>query len=269
MEGLEGMKLRTKTMLLEDHVVLVTGAAGHIGSQIARAVLDASGKVILSGRSANNLFWLKKTLEEEGYAFTRIQVEPCDIRDSQSVSAMAKALTQLDCIVNCAVLGQPEPVHLASMSSFLAPFQTSVSGPFHLMREAHDLLLESPNPSVVNISTMYASIAPDFSIYKQTGLDSPVNYGAAKAGMEQLTRYMASYWGRQRIRVNCIAPGPFPTPDIQNKHPDFTERLRKKTALQRIGHPQEVADVAVFLASNWASYITGAVIPVDGGWTAF
>lgn len=268
MEGLMQIP-KTKTMLLDDHDVLVTGASGHIGSKIVRSVLNASGRVIMAGRTANKLFWLKKELEEEGYAFTRIRVEAFDIRNADEITKSIKTISKLDCIINCAMAGTADPVHLVGPSAFLSPWVSSVVGPFTLMREAHELLLESPNPSVVNISTMYASIAPDFSIYKKTGLDSPVTYGPAKAGMEQLTRYMASYWGRQKIRVNCIAPGPIPSLEVQQKHPEFIERLANKTALQRIGRPEEVADTAVFLASHWASYITGAIIPVDGGWSAY
>jgi NAD(P)-dependent dehydrogenase (short-subunit alcohol dehydrogenase family) len=114
---------------------------------------------------------------------------------------------------------------------------------------------------------MYGSIAPTFKIYDDfPAFLNPPNYGAAKAGVQQLTRYFASYLGKKGITVNCISPGPFPSPDVQ-KNTGFVKELEQLTVLNRIGQPHELGGICVFLASEHASFITGQNIAVDGGWT--
>jgi NAD(P)-dependent dehydrogenase (short-subunit alcohol dehydrogenase family) len=130
-------------------------------------------------------------------------------------------------------------------------------------------LRQSKGASVINIASMYGTVSPDPAIYGDSGLNSPPAYGPAKAALIQLTRYMACHWGTQNIRVNAIAPGPFPRDEFQRSQPAFTERLAAKTPLKRIGRAEEIGGAVTFLASDAASYITGAVLPVDGGWTAW
>ena len=98
---------------------------------------------------------------------------------------------------------------------------------------------------------------------------NPVEYGVAKAGLQQMTRYLAVHWGRAGVRCNCISPGPFPPPDVQRDMPQFIERLARKTPLGRIGQAPEMAGAVVFLLSDAASYITGQNLQVDGGWTVW
>jgi len=89
-----------------------------------------------------------------------------------------------------------------------------------------------------------------------------------KAGLVQMTRYLAVHWGRSNVRCNCISPGPFPNPAVSKENPQFIQRLAEKTALARIGKSEEIAGAVAFLLSDAASYITGHNLAVDGGWTA-
>jgi gluconate 5-dehydrogenase len=116
---------------------------------------------------------------------------------------------------------------------------------------------------------MYGLVGPDPAIYGATGMNSPPAYGPAKAALIQLTRYMACHWGPKGIRVNAIAPGPFPRDEIQQEHPEFAARLAAKTPLGRVGTPNEIAGTAVFLGADASTYVTGACLNVDGGWTAW
>ena len=96
---------------------------------------------------------------------------------------------------------------------------------------------------------------------------NPIEYGVGKAGIIQMTRYLAVHWGRQNVRCNCILPGPFPNPNVQRDQPAFVDRLAQKTPMGRIGKADEVAAAVAFLLSDASSYITGQQLPVDGGWT--
>ena len=121
--------------------------------------------------------------------------------------------------------------------------------------------------SIVNIASMSGIVAPDHTIYGDTGNNSPVTYGAGKAGVVQLTKYTASYLGRDGIRVNAITPGPFPK--ISATDPDFLKILQNKTMMGRTGDAQELAGALILLCSDASSFMTGANIVVDGGWTAW
>jgi NAD(P)-dependent dehydrogenase (short-subunit alcohol dehydrogenase family) len=90
-----------------------------------------------------------------------------------------------------------------------------------------------------------------------------------KAGIIQMTRYLAVHWGKANVRCNCISPGPFPNPDVQQNHPDFIQRLSGKSPMGRVGQAPEIAGSVAFLLSDASSYITGHNLAVDGGWTSW
>ena len=125
--------------------------------------------------------------------------------------------------------------------------------------------------SIINISSMYGVVAPDSRLYEGKTIFNPVTYGVAKAGLNGLTRYAASFWGQHGIRCNSIAPGAFPNQETDSvnapKDVEFLKRLEKKTALGRTGHPKDLLGLVDLLLSDKASYITGQVVSVDGGWT--
>jgi gluconate 5-dehydrogenase len=127
--------------------------------------------------------------------------------------------------------------------------------------------------SIVNISTMYAQVAPDPRLYEGTTFVNPPGYSSAKAGMVAFTRYVASFWGSYGIRANAILPGPFSNtedagPNSVDLADPFLVRLGNKTSLGRRGQPEELAGALLFLASDASSYVTGHALAVDGGWTA-
>jgi gluconate 5-dehydrogenase len=128
--------------------------------------------------------------------------------------------------------------------------------------------------SIINIATMYASVAPRPDLYTGTDSLNPPGYSASKAALVAFTRYTASFWGRAGVRANCISPGPFSnTEDLNGQNSvtadsEFVQRLKSYTVLNRIGRPSELCGVLLFLASDASSYVTGQNLGVDGGWTA-
>ena len=121
---------------------------------------------------------------------------------------------------------------------------------------------------IINVSSMYGVVAPQFEIYDDfPAYLNPPHYGAAKAGVIQLTKYYASYLGKYNVQVNTVTPGPFPSDKVQESQ-EFVESLEHKTCLNRIGKPEDLAGSFVFLASDASNFITGQNIIVDGGWTS-
>jgi len=112
-------------------------------------------------------------------------------------------------------------------------------------------------------------VAPDPKLYGQPGQMSPPHYGAAKAGLLQLTRHLAAELGQDGIRVNALSPGPFPRPEVASKDPAFAVRLAGRTMLGRTGAPEEIRGPILFLASRASSFVTGSALVADAGWTAW
>jgi NAD(P)-dependent dehydrogenase (short-subunit alcohol dehydrogenase family) len=138
---------------------------------------------------------------------------------------------------------------------------------FLLARQVGEQMKHAGRGSIVLFSSMYGMIAPDPSIYELPLNKNPVEYGVGKAGIIQMTKYLAAHWGKYNVRCNCISPGPFPNPGIQRDHPSFVERLAGKTPMGRVGQSPEIAGSVAFLLSDAASYINGHNLVVDGGWT--
>jgi len=256
---------------LTDRVVLLTGATGHLGQGMARGLCAAGATVILNGRSPEKLTAQAATLAGAGGP---VETAAFDVTDEaarrRALAEIARTHGRLDVLVNNAYA----PPGTAGPDAFRAAYEIGVVGAWALIQDSLELLERAAarNPggaSVINIASMYGVVSPDFAIYSGTTKPNPPYYGPAKAGLLQMTRYLACELGPRRIRVNAISPGPFPAEATQRSDPEFIRRLGTKNPLGRIGQPAELAGPVVFLASDAASYVTGANLCVDGGWTAW
>ncbi len=117
--------------------------------------------------------------------------------------------------------------------------------------------------SIINISSIYGLVAPDMNVYQDTNIETEPDYAFLKGGIISFSRYLASYYAKKGIRVNCISPGGF----YNNQPEPFLSQYIKKTPMGRMAEHDDIKGVALFLASDASKYITGSVIPVDGGWS--
>lgn len=261
---------------LDGRVVLLTGAAGHLGAAMARAIARAGAVVLASGRSPEKLERLSKQCRAEG-----LRVEPMafDVTRAEDVAQAARQIEaahgRLDGVVNNAYAGRPDRTAAPALEDFVAAATINTAAPFLLVEACRPLLAASARrqrggASVVNVASMYGVVSPDPRIYKDAAaLANPPYYGASKAGMIQLTRYLACHLAAEGIRVNAVVPGAFPSPDVLGRFPLFEDAVRAKIPAGRIGVPIDIAGPVVFLLSDAASYMTGAAVPVDGGLTAW
>lgn len=261
---------------LRDRVVLLTGASGHLGTAMSRAILRAGADLIISGRREVALTSLRDQLD------TGLQ-ERChtlvgDIGSPEGVQVFASKVSSkfasLHGIVNNAYHGRVGNPEVIGSEDFLLACQLNMVAPFLLTRQLLPLLEKGAREvpggaSIVNVASMYGSVSPDPSMYGNSGNNNPAHYGATKAGLIQLTRYLACHFGVKGIRANSISPGPFPKLEGGSENGDIANKLAARVPLGRIGKPTEVAGPVVFLLSHAASYVNGANIPIDGGWTAW
>ncbi|MBI4060203.1 MAG: SDR family oxidoreductase [Elusimicrobia bacterium] len=260
---------------LDGRVALVTGAAGHLGRAIAAALCQAGAEVILNGRDRDALEAAAKTLRARG---GKASVSAWDVSRPRGVEGLLKDVRErhgrLDVLVNNAYSGGPGRFERTDWDDFRKAYEVSVQASFLLTQKALPLLAKAAKSarggaSVINIASMYGLVSPDPAIYGRSGFDNPPSYGAAKAALIQLTRYAACHLGPRKIRVNSVSPGPFPPAALARAQPKFFKELCRKNPLGRIGLAEEIAGPVLFLACDASSYVTGANLTVDGGWTAW
>ncbi len=225
--------------------VLVVGASrGGIGAAIARAFQDAGALVRITGVE-------EAPAPEDA---TRFDYTQLDVTDTDAVRAFAAGIERLDVLVNCAAITrrgeEMDPAFFAHV------LNVNLVGSLRCAEALHGALTGG---TVINVASMYARFG------------SPRNpaYGASKAGVEQLTKSLAIAWAGDGIRVNAIAPGFIVTEQSARarQDPAFVAGIEARTPMGRWGQPDDIAGVALFLASRAAGFITGATIPVDGGYS--
>jgi NAD(P)-dependent dehydrogenase (short-subunit alcohol dehydrogenase family) len=260
---------------LDGRVAFISGATGLLGKPMARAMAEAGAHVVLNARRKDALEDLASDLIAEG---NHVSVACFDITGENEakthIAAIGAEHGRLDILVNNASSVRPVAFDNATAEDFEHSYRVNVVAAFRLLQLSVPLLKEAGKltaggASVINIASMYGSVSPDPSIYGNSGANNPPNYGAAKAGLIQLTRYAACHLASDRIRVNSISPGPFPAPHFLERDPRFGERLSAKVPMGRVGKPQELQGPLLFLASDASSYVTGVNLAVDGGWTAW
>ena len=254
---------------LQGRVAIVTGAGGWLGSAISRALAEAGATLAVTSRDEARAVEFAKALHGQGHvglAFSQSHAESIPA----FVEAVAERLGRIVVLVNNAYGGSRPAIDSATPEDLDNAFHDGVTGGFILAREValHLRRREAPG-SIINIASMYGVVASYPEVYTGLDFNSPPNYHAMKGAVVHLTRHLAVYWAPYGIRVNAISPGAFPTAGIEQRLPEFVERLKQRVPLGRMGSPQELKGLVVLLASDAGAYITGQNILVDGGWTAW
>jgi len=242
--------------LLNNRIAIITGGASGIGFAIAKKFVQNDIKVILIGRDTTRL---KLACETLGVLADFIG---CDLAELTGLPVIVKKIEEthgrIDILVNNAGIHLKKSIHDVTDEDFQRVILTNQTAMFSLTREVTRVMQQQCSGVILNISSMAS----------QYGLPNVIAYTASKSAIEGMTRAMAVELAQYRIRVNCIAPGFIKTNMSSlalEKDPERKKKVLSRTPLGRLGKPEEVADAALFLVSGSASFITGVVLPVDGG----
>jgi gluconate 5-dehydrogenase len=268
---------------LKGKTAVLTGASGFLGRTFCRALLTNGARVVALGRSGRLEGEAKAWADEFGSA--NISVERVDMYDTSALNAVCDAIAKrerhIDVLINNAhelgvATGFNVPEGSLENSTFDQWQRNLQGGVYWAVQTTQRIgicMKHQGHGSIINIATMYASVAPRPQLYEGTSSLNPPGYSASKAALVAFTRYTASFWGAFGVRANCISPGPFSnTEDTGGQNSvredtTFVQRLKGYTVLNRIGRPIELCGALLFLASDASSYMTGQELRIDGGWT--
>lgn len=258
-----------KIFSLRDKIAVVSGGYGHLGSAMVECLLEAEAKVVVAGRDQDKFDVRFGYCVNEQLSFVQM-----DILSTDSVVRAFKEVIathgKIDILVNNAHSTMGNDPEQMSDEDWAYTLDGVLGSVHRCIREVIPYMKVACAGKIINISSMYGLVSPDFRIYDGDSCApyrNPPHYGAAKAGIIQLTKYYAVYLGEFNIQVNSVSPGPFPKQNFQNESPEFINRLKLKTPLNRIGEPKDIKGVIALLSSSASDFITGQNIVVDGGWT--
>ncbi|PQO42301.1 SDR family NAD(P)-dependent oxidoreductase [Blastopirellula marina] len=248
--------------------VLLTGASGYLGQAMARGLAHAGASVVVSSRTLATAQSIADELPVVGQAVHgAVQI---DHLDATSIDTGFLAAVEAAGTIDVLVANGHEPLAAdwknVSAEQFNRQLENA-TGYFLLARCLRNHLVErQASGSVVMLGSMYGLVGSYPDAYENVDVASPVAYHALKGGVLQMVRHLAVYWAEDRIRVNALSPGPFPSPNVSS---EMVEKLTAKSPMRRMGKPDELIGPLVFLASDASSYVTGHNLVVDGGWTAW
>lgn len=250
-------------MRLQNKVAIVTGASKGIGKAIAIAYAREGACVGVASRSLDLLTEIENQINRSGGKALAL---PLDVRDPESVNAMVDKTVErfgrLDILVNNAGISMACPSENLSIEDWKNALDTDLNGVFYGCQAAARVMMPQGGGSIINITSMYGIVA----------VPERLAYCTSKAGANMLTKVLAVEWASKKIRVNAIAPGYTRTKlvdDLIEKGTLSLAAIEKRTPIGRIGQSEDIVGLAVYMAGDESSFMTGSVVNLDGGWVAY
>jgi len=256
---------------LEGQTAVVAGGAGRIGRALCHALAGAGARVVVLDLAAEPAQALAAELiRDHGRPAIAVTADTTE-RDSleQALADIEVRSGRPSILINaCQFRGRgfySSEVDQQERAAWDQVLATNLTGTFLACQVFGGAMAHAQGGVIVNLASTYGVVSPDPRIYGTSGVNSPAAYGASKAGVIQLTRYLAVHWREQRVRVNCLVPGGV----FDQQSPEFVEEYCRRTPLGRMAAAEDYQAPILFLTSPAASYLTGSVLTVDGGWTAW
>jgi NAD(P)-dependent dehydrogenase (short-subunit alcohol dehydrogenase family) len=248
---------------LTGRVAVVTGGAGLFGHQMTEALAEAGVRTFMADCDLDKLRTQTEVFRQAGLEVGGLQYDQAS--EPSIVQLLQQALDaagKVDILVNGAVL-RPMPDWPSPAADFAKSMEVNATGLFMICRAFGEHMAERGQGSIINISSIYGMVGPDYTHYEDLGWGIPPDYWFHKGGMLQLTKFLAAKFGPRGVRANAISPGGL----FNAQDPRFIERYNARTYLERQANQTDLKGAIIFLASDASAYVTGANIVVDGGYT--
>ena len=249
---------------LKGQTALVIGGAGKIGFPMSESLAEAGARVYIGSRALARCEAAAVKLRSAGLNVLAIRIDQADEASvGACLSAISNGTKAPSILVNCGVERPMKRFFNDTVEAWDRSMTVNARGLFVCCRTFGRAMAEGGGGSIINVASIYGLRAPDMTIYEGSPFETEPDYPYTKGGMIMFSKYLASYWARRNVRVNCIAPGGF----FNHQAEPFFSKYVHKVPLGRMAGHDDLKGATVFLASQASAYITGAVIPIDGGFT--
>ena len=254
--------------------IILTGSSGLLGSHYARMLLERGANLALIDHSIKNSQLIKKEFAHTGQ---NIQVYKCNLEHPKEILSTFKKIIKdfvtIDVLINNAAFVSAKTFAIKDFKNFEThpfdfwkkSFEVNVDAPFILSQKVLGIMKKQKNGSIINISSNYGVVGPDFDTYENEKLWTPPGYAVTKSAILNFTRYIANLYGKHNIRCNTLSPSGVAT-DKQSD--SFKKKYASRNAFKRMARVDDYTGPLIFLCSDASGYMTGANLVVDGGWTA-
>lgn len=253
---------------LKGKTAVVTGGAGYLGTAMSETFAELGANLVIASRDrAKCEKKCEEIVRQTGSSVKAVALELDLLKKDSPTEFFAQVhenFEAIDILVNNAWSGNKNSWESITDEDWEHDVNISLNSVFRMTKAAFPDL-KATRGVILNIGSLYSHLGPDYRMYDGKEFANPPSYGAAKAGVIQFTKYLASFLSPYGIRVNALSPGAFPHPPTQ-KHKEFMERLAAKNPMNRIGQPDDLKGAVALLCSDAGSYITGQDLHVDGGW---
>ena len=261
---------------LKNKTVVLTGSAGRVGSRFSEILSKAGANLILVDKDIEKNEKLYKKLKKQ-YK-TNCFVSNIDITNTSEIDDLVKEIlkkySKIDFLINNAHFvprdnaNRDAPFEKYPYELWQKTISENLNGIFICCQKFGKIMVKQKNGCIINISSIYGIVGPDQRIYGKSRLNSPAFYSATKGAIVNLTKYLASHWGKNNVRVNTLTLGGIYDKKLHTDK-EFVKKYSEKTMLGRMSQASDYDGAILFLASDLSSYMTGANLIVDGGWTAW
>jgi len=255
---------------MDGRVVIINGGAGRIGSQMCLALSDAGAKVVILDLDQERAEEVAQSVRDSSGEALAIAA------DSTDPESLGRALTQ-----TLGTFGPPYGLVNATqyrgsgfygsdpadhpINAWEQVFRVNVTGVLLACQIFGKAMITNGGGSIINLSSTYGVVSADPRIYGESGVNSPISYAGSKSAILNMTRYLAIHWREKNVRVNTLVPGGV----FDNQGEEFVKNYSARTPLGRMAKAEEYQGATLFMLSDASSYMTGATVTVDGGWTAW
>ena len=256
---------------LTNKVIILTGASGLLGTEYAHGLSQAGANVVLADLNFDKCKKLSLNLNKK-YDVNSFPIK-LDVTKINSINTMIKAVikkfSKIDILINNAYFSEAGYTKIKfenyDLDIWKKGLNVNLSGIFLCCQQIGKIMKKQKNGNIINISSIYGLVSPDQRIYGNTKIIKSAMYAVTKSGVLNFTRYLASYWCKDGIRVNTLSLGGVE----ENQNLIFKKNYSNKTMIGRMAKKDEYVGGLIFLSSNASSYMTGSNLIIDGGWTAW